>query len=71
METILEVSDRNGFEAWRRLVREMERDTVNRKLAVIEAFSRPDLVSTQDSGDNVGRDGNGKLSITCCRLALR
>ena len=28
MEIILEVTDRNGFEAWRRLVREMERDTV-------------------------------------------
>ena len=43
METVLEVSNRNGFEAWRRLVREMERDTVNRKLAIIEALSRPDF----------------------------
>ena len=43
MEIILEVTDRNGFEAWRRLVREMERDTVNRKLAIIEALSRPDF----------------------------
>ena len=31
MEVVLEVNDRNGFEAWRRLVLEMERDTVNRK----------------------------------------
>ena len=43
MEVVLEVSDRNGFEAWRRLVLEMERDTVNRKLAVIESLSRPDF----------------------------
>ena len=40
---VLEVSDRNGFEAWRRLVLEMEHDTVNRKLAVIESLSRPDF----------------------------
>ncbi len=38
MEVILEVEDRNGFEAWRRLVQEMERDTVNRKLAIIESL---------------------------------
>ena len=43
MEVVLEVSDRNGFEACRRLVLEMERDTVNRKLAVIESLSRPDF----------------------------
>ena len=43
MEIILEVTDRNGFEAWRRLAREMERDIVNRKLAIIEALSRPDF----------------------------
>ncbi len=43
METILEVTDRNGFEAWRRLVIEMERDTVDRKLAGVETLSRPDF----------------------------
>ena len=43
MEVILEVEDRNGFEAWRRLVQEMERDTVNRKLAIIESLSRPEF----------------------------
>ena len=39
----MEVNDRNGFEAWRRLVLEMERDTVNRNLVVIESLSRPDF----------------------------
>ena len=43
METVLEVDGRNGFEAWRRLVCEMERDTVNHKLAIIESLSRPDF----------------------------
>ena len=43
MEIVLEVDGRNGFEAWRRLVCEMERDTVNRKLAIIESLSRPDF----------------------------
>ena len=43
METVLKVDGRNGFEAWRRLVCEMERDTVNHKLAIIESLSRPDF----------------------------
>ena len=43
METVLEVDGRNGFEAWRRFVSEMERDTVNHKLAIIELLSRPDF----------------------------
>ena len=43
METVLEVDGRNGFEAWRRLVCEMERDTVNHKLAIIESLSRPEF----------------------------
>ena len=40
MEIIWEIEDRNGFEAWRRLVQEMERDTLNRKLAIIRELKQ-------------------------------
>ncbi len=43
MEAILEIESRDSFLAWRRLVSEMERDTVSRKLAIIEASSRPNF----------------------------
>ena len=66
-EVILEVEDRNGFEAWRRLVQEMERDTVNRKLAIIESMSRPEFGDDLQSWRQRWKRWEREVSITYLR----